>query len=94
MSSNKFKAQVKANTVKREATDGHDTNPEFLTKALQKAERWMRNAYGGVDWEAYVSEHGSEADVHFYYRECVHMPDPGAPTFNRQTERQRRQGVK
>lgn len=79
---NKDKRAVVLNTYAVMCADGFTgVSAKYVELALRKAEVWMRNAYGGVDWAHYLAECG---DVTAYYAECVHAPN--APdTFNRQT---------
>lgn len=56
---------------------------EIINKALAKVERWMRNAYGEVDWAEYDAETGSAVEsVEGYCKETVAKPD-GKKTWNR-----------
>ena len=50
---------------------------------IRKAERWMRAAYGKVDWTEYESETGNAADaVEVFCKESLAVPD-GIATSNR-----------
>jgi hypothetical protein len=50
-----------------------------VNKALAKAERWMRNAYGEVDWN---EEDGQEGNTLSYLEETLANPS-GRSTFSR-----------
>lgn len=56
---------------------------EVINKAIAKAERWMRAAYGEVDWQGYGDEIGDPVEgVETYCKETMANPD-GRRTFNR-----------
>lgn len=60
---------------------GHD--PALVEKAIKKAERWMRAAYGSIDWEELQNETGDAVgNVMGYLVETKDQPD-GRKTFNR-----------
>ena len=60
---------------------GHGS--ELVEKAIRKTERWMRAAYGGVDWQGLQDETGDAArTVMGYLVECQNEPS-GINTFNR-----------
>jgi hypothetical protein len=67
-----------------QAEIGGAVDADTFRKALEKAKRWMRNAYGSADLEEWINENGGS--IAAYYRECQKDPT-GRDTFNRQTAR-------
>jgi hypothetical protein len=67
---------------------GPDFSEEIFQKAVGKAKRWMKLAYGAVDWDSFLAENGG-ASIVVYYRETLEKPD-GRGTFNHATHGRRR----
>lgn len=62
---------------------GTSFSEEIYKKALAKYKRWMKAAYGGVDWNE-SDFAGHVGALALYYRETEKTPD-GQDTMNRQT---------
>lgn len=85
-------ANQKAISEIRAATEaelGRPLDESVFKKALEKAKRWMRNAYGDADLQEYISERGGS--VATYYRETEAQPD-GRGTHNHQIAAARPRG--
>lgn len=59
------------NRLRKETEEalGHEVDPKIYQLAKAKASVWMRNVYGGTDWEEFMAEGG--CGVAFYYQECA-----------------------
>ena len=61
---------------------GKDYSPEIARKAIEKAKRWLKAAYGLVDWGE--DDYDTHLDrIDFYYRETLNDKTNGVATFNR-----------
>ena len=70
--------------IRKELADGGRYAPEVIESGLRKAERWMRAAYGAVDWTELQNETGDAVgQVAGYCEESLQKPD-GLGTFNRE----------
>jgi len=76
------KKQVELIKAETQKALGRELSDDIFQKALAKAKRWMKNAYGSVDLEEYIAESGGS--IAGYYTETEERPD-GLNTFNRQT---------
>jgi hypothetical protein len=56
---------------------------EVIQKGLAKAERWMKKAYGGVDYQEYCNEVGNPIEAVENYCQETMMKPTGQKTFNR-----------
>ena len=72
------KSQMKSHLF---AKYGETFSNETFKKAVAKAERWQRSAYGFIDWDEYKLESGVEA-LDCFYKETLEKID-GRDTFNR-----------
>lgn len=67
---------------------------EVIEKAIAKAQRWMKAAYGCIDWEELQGETGSAVGYVIGYAEETLKEPSGINTFNRNnnsgTRRRRR----
>lgn len=76
---NKYIDQIRAAT---KAEIGISFDEVIFQKALGKAKRWMRSAFGSVDYEAFINDSGES--ISYYYNETLKLPK-GTGTFNRET---------
>lgn len=58
---------------------GNDFSPEVFKKAMAKLKRWMKAAYGGLDWDS-CSDVADSVDT--YYEETLEDTTDGQNTFN------------
>lgn len=77
-------SQIKKDTVQ---ALGREVDDSTLNRAIDRAKRWMRNAYGSVDWDAYSDEHNGVFSVAAYVQE---VEGGEQNTSNRQAHTARR----
>ena len=75
--------KIRENTIRRLQTKGIEIDNDIYQKALSKAKRWMKSAYGSLNYGEYLQEC---TDVSYYYLECLDEPT-GINTFNNETKR-------
>jgi hypothetical protein len=69
------------------AVHGPALDAAALESALKKAERWMRNAYGSVDWDE-LTEGGTQlGTLEAFYQETLKDTSGGTRTFNNESRR-------
>jgi len=84
---NRHVDEIELETHESVRRSGRDFDRAVFKKALEKAKRWMRAAYGSVDYGEFIAESGP--DISAYYDETLETPD-GINTFNRETIRRNR----
>lgn len=55
----------------------------MITSAVEKAKRWMKAAYGCVDWQELEDETGNAVGTVIAYAEETKAVPDGVKTFNR-----------
>ncbi len=87
MPNKEIKAQVKENTKKLVEAAGMIFDEETWKRAVAKEERWMKGAYGSIDWQERIDEAAcdetNDFDCFTYYKESIIKAAPGQTTFNR-----------